>query len=171
MADNTTLYSGDVIRDVQKGSGPKTTVVVVDQGGSGTESLMTAAAMADAVSNPTVLLLSAAGIIYNGSTWDRQRSVVNGQDSDGTGITAAGLVGQYDDILTGAVTENQFAPVRISRRRALLVEGVADGLPMNVALSAGMGRVEALLVELVKQLSYLTEIDADWEALAEAEEG
>ena len=48
-------------------------------------------------------------------------------DSTGTGIQAVGIVGQFDDAATATVTENQFAPVRISTRRALLVEGVASG--------------------------------------------
>jgi len=45
MSDNTSLnpgVAGDVIRDIDKGAGVKTQVVVVDLGGSGAESLLTA---------------------------------------------------------------------------------------------------------------------------------
>ena len=61
--------------------------------------------------------------IYNGSTWDRQRPISNSLDSTGTGITAAGLVAQFDDTTPSTVTENQFSTVRMSSRRALYVEG------------------------------------------------
>lgn len=82
--------------------------------------LPAAAAAADGgsgtVSAPTVLSFAA---IYNGSTRDRQRSVVNGQDTTGTGIAAAGILAQYDDTATSTVTENQFAPLRETSGRGL----------------------------------------------------
>ncbi len=59
--------------------------------------------------------------------------VSNGLDTTAAGVLAAGLVGQLDDTATGTVTENQFAPVRISSRRALLVEGVASGTAVPVS--------------------------------------
>src|SRR5688500_7408530 len=43
------------------------------------------------------------------------------------------MVAQFDDASTSTVTENQFAPVRISSRRALLVEGVASGTVIPVS--------------------------------------
>lgn len=51
-------------------------------------------------------------------------------------MQAVGIVGQLDDTATAAVTEDQFAPVRISSRRALLVEGVASGTAVKVDGSA-----------------------------------
>ena len=62
--------------------------------------------------------------------------VVDGLDSTATGIQAVGIVGQFDDVTTGAVTENQFAPVRISTRRALLVEGVASGTAQPISAAS-----------------------------------
>lgn len=64
--------------------------------------------------------------------------VSNGMDTTAAGVQAVGIVGQLDDSSTGAVTENQFAPVRISSRRALLVEGVASGtaVPVSGTLTA-----------------------------------
>lgn len=63
--------------------------------------------------------------------------VSNGLDTTGAGVIAAGVVGQFDDASTGAVTENQFAPIRISSRRALLVEGVASGTVIPVSDGGG----------------------------------
>lgn len=94
-----------------------------------------AAALADATGNPTTVLTGAANEVFNGTTWDRQRSVAAAMDTTGTGIAAAGLLGQLDDTATAAVTENQFAPVRISTRRALLIEGVASGTAIATTVS------------------------------------
>ena len=95
--------------------------------------LPAAAALADAASaTPTTPTVGAVGLVMNATTLDRQRAVVNALDSTGTGIAAAGLVGQLDDVATGTVTENQFAPVRISSRRAILIEGVASGTAITV---------------------------------------
>ena len=55
-----------------------------------------------------------------------------GLDTTGAAVQAVGVVGQYDDASTSTVTENQFAPVRISSRRALLVEGVSSGTAVTV---------------------------------------
>lgn len=63
--------------------------------------------------------------------------VSNGLDTTATGVLAAGLVAQLDDTATGTVTENQFAPVRMSTRRALLVEGVASGTVVPISDGGG----------------------------------
>lgn len=72
---------------------------------------------------------------FNGTTWDRQRSVVNGQDSVGTGIQAAGLIAQFDDVSPGTVTENQFAPLRMNSARQIYVD---TELPAAAALADGV---------------------------------
>lgn len=90
----------------------------------------------DAVANPTTSTIAAHNYTYNGTNWDRRRSVIAAQDSTGTGIAAAGILGQFDDAATATVTENQFAPVRISTRRALLIEGVASGTVVPVSLTS-----------------------------------
>jgi hypothetical protein len=74
--------------------------------------------------------------------------VSNGMDVTGATVPAAGIVGQFDDVATGTVTENQFAPVRISSRRAMLVEGVASGTAVNTSTvltegSAAIGKLAA----------------------------
>jgi hypothetical protein len=63
--------------------------------------------------------------------------VSNGMDVTGAAVQAVGLVAQFDDVSVGTVTENQFAPVRISSRRALLVEGVASGTVLPVSDGGG----------------------------------
>lgn len=62
--------------------------------------------------------------------------VSNGMDVTGAAVQAVGIVGQFDDTAPGAVTENQFAPVRISTRRALLVEGVASGTAQPISAAS-----------------------------------
>lgn len=81
--------------------------------------LPAAAALADSKANPTTPIIANAPYVWNGSTWDRQKSAVNALNSTGTGLPQAVLVGQYDDVSPTAVTENQFAHVRTSSRRAL----------------------------------------------------
>lgn len=95
--------------------------------------LPAAAALGDGTANPTAPAVGSFPHVWDGSDWSRLREIVNGLDSAGTGILAAGLAGHFDDASTGAVTENQFAPVRISSRRALLVEGVASGTAVTVS--------------------------------------
>lgn len=59
--------------------------------------------------------------LYNGSSYDRWRSVVNGTNSTGTGIGAIGILAQVDDTSPTSITENQFGNVRMSTDRSLLV--------------------------------------------------
>jgi hypothetical protein len=98
--------------------------------------LLAVAVLADATANPTPTSLGTFPHIFNGTTWDRVRSVVAGQDTTGTGILASGMLAQFDDATPAAVSENQFAPLRLSTRRALLVEGVASGTNVNVNVAA-----------------------------------
>lgn len=53
------------------------------------------------------------------AAWHRQRTMENAADSTGTGITAAGLMAQYDDTSPSAVTENRFGNVRMDAARIL----------------------------------------------------
>lgn len=56
------------------------------------------------------------------------------------------ISGQFDDVATNTVTENQIAPVRISSRRALLVEGVASGTTIPVTEASGAAAAASLSV-------------------------
>jgi hypothetical protein len=57
--------------------------------------------------------------IYNGTTYDRQASIINATNSVGTGIAAAGVLAQFDDVAPTAITENQFGNLRMSANRNL----------------------------------------------------
>lgn len=61
---------------------------------------------------------------------------IAGLDAGDNRLEASVLCGQLDDSATASVTEGQFAPARISTRRALLVEGVGSGTPVPVAYGA-----------------------------------
>jgi len=97
--------------------------------------LPAAAALGDgAPGTPTTPTIGAMGLLFNATnTVDRQRAVINGMNSDGTGVTAAGILGQLDDTGTSSVTEDSLGIVRISARRALLVEGVTSGTAVAVS--------------------------------------
>lgn len=66
--------------------------------------------------------LPAIGWLFNGTNFDRVRSVINGQNTTGTGVVAAGILGHFDDVSASTVTENQFAPIRMSSRRNMYAE-------------------------------------------------
>jgi len=137
--DTATLVTPSVGLPVGDAGGSLTVDGTVAVSGTVTvdSELPAAAALADAASAaPTAPTLGAVPLLMNATTVDRARAVVNGLDSAGTGVQAAGMVGQLDDTATGAVTENQFAPVRISSRRALLVEGVAGATAVKIDGSA-----------------------------------
>lgn len=59
----------------------------------------------------TYLFASAA------ATWERARRIENALNTTGSGVTAAGMVAQFDDVSPTAITENQFGAVRISANR------------------------------------------------------
>lgn len=65
--------------------------------------------------------------------------VSNGLDTTAVGVQAVGIVGQLDDVGTGAVTENQFAPVRITTARRLMTSATVDA-----ALPAGTNAIGKL---------------------------
>lgn len=77
---------------------------------------------ADALANPAQVGITTYGMAYNGTTWDRLRSIINATNSVGTGIAAVGLVAQLDDTSPTTITENQFGNVRMSPTRALYHE-------------------------------------------------
>lgn len=85
-----------------------------------TSPVTTQAAGADAVSN-TFNAYFSVGLNYtfNGTTWDRSRSIINATNSTGTGIIAVGNLAQFDDTSPTSITENQFGNLRMSANRNL----------------------------------------------------
>jgi hypothetical protein len=94
--------------------------------------LNAAAALSDTIANPTTAMVGSANMIWDGSQWVRRKQVVNAIDTTGAGFPGAAIMAQFDDASTGTVTENQFSTVRMSSRRALLIEGVASGTAITV---------------------------------------
>lgn len=81
-----------------------------------------------------------ANLVYNGATLDLTRSAINAANSTGTGIAAAALLAQVDDVSPNAPTENNFGNVRMSTDRMLLVK--ANPYPnLSTPLTAGSGNV------------------------------
>jgi hypothetical protein len=75
MADNSTFdpgAGGDTYRSKDR-AGVKTEIVGLDIGIGGTETLMTAAALADTTANPTTAPWAGMLMCFNGTTWDRLR--------------------------------------------------------------------------------------------------
>lgn len=102
---------------LQIGSKGSLQVNLLNVNGTG-ELFLTSAALADTASaTPATTTVGAVPLLMNASSLDRARAVVNATDSVGTGIAAAGIVGQFDDVSPGTVTENRFGNIRMSVRR------------------------------------------------------
>lgn len=86
----------------------------------GTNDSSFSTALADALSNTNNFLpVSAYALLYNGTTFDRFRSIINANNTIGTGILAAGILSQFDDVAPTSITENQFGNLRMSANRNL----------------------------------------------------
>lgn len=68
----------------------------------------------------TTLGVASFGLVYNGTNFQRQRSIINATDSTGIGIAATGILAQLDDTSPTSITENQFGNVRMAADRSLL---------------------------------------------------
>ncbi len=78
-------------------------------------SLATTNNSSDAVGTAgTVISVGSFTKLFTGSAWALARSVSASTDSVGTGIAAAGMVGQCDDTTPTQITENQFGNARIT---------------------------------------------------------
>ncbi len=77
---------------------------------------MRASSVGDGISSG---VLANAPYLFNGTNNDRTRSIINATDTTGTGVVAAGMLGQFDDTSPGTVTENRFGNIRMSGRREM----------------------------------------------------
>lgn len=118
-----------------------------------------AAALADAVSNPSTISLAAAGLFFNGTTWDRMRGdTTNGLDVDVTRIipgTGATHLGKAED---AAAASGDVGVAALAVRRDASASGVgSDGDYANLAVDANgrlwthdeLGPTEANLTAVV----------------------
>jgi hypothetical protein len=85
--------------------------------------LPTAASRSDGESaTPTTPMVAGMNYVLNGTTLDRQRSVITGTNSTGTGIAAVGLVAQLNEVNPTSITEGRFGNLKINAKRELKVE-------------------------------------------------
>jgi hypothetical protein len=80
------------------------------------------------------LLTAFGGYGFNGTDWDRVRTVANGANTAGTGVVAAGLMAQGDDASIQAITENSFGNLRQSLDNHLLLASTASVVPYSPIL-------------------------------------
>lgn len=143
---------------------------------NGTTGASVSSGGSDAVSNTNGgLIVYSRGNIFNGTTYDRGRSVIDATNSIGTGITAVGLVAQLDDTSPTTITENQFGNLRMSPNRALIVKPYATG-SQDWAYAAASGGISnttnpVLLVAATASLrNYLNSCQISSDALGAATE-
>lgn len=98
----------------------------------------------DAFANAVGAITATQTMVFDDPTnqWKLTRGSALGRDSTGVGITATGLMGQLDDVTPTGVTENRFAHLRMTARRALhgvlrdsSGRGGAPGPPISTAAS------------------------------------
>jgi hypothetical protein len=88
-----------------------------------------------AASDQSLLTDTRLRLMNGSSTWDRARSVINATDSTGTGIAAAGLLGQCDDTAPTATTENQFGNLRRDCATAALATEIMPTTASTAAIA------------------------------------
>lgn len=114
----------------------------------------------DAYTNQTDLeQVQAFGMVYNGTTWDRVREAINALNSIGTGIFAAQMVAQFDDVSPTAITENQFGNLRMSANRnayTTLRDAAGNERGANVDANNNLGVV--LAAETTKVLGTIRNV-------------
>lgn len=116
------------------------------QDGSG-NALVSVATQADATANATRgLYVTSFGMTFNsaGGSWDRMIGVNQTLNSAGSGLLAAGLAGQFDDVAPTAVTENQFGNLRVSTNRNLygtIRDAAGNERGANVDANSNLGVV------------------------------
>ncbi len=91
--------------------------------------------------------------IFNGTTWDRRRSIINATNSVGTGIAAAGIVAQFDDVAPTAISENQFGNSRMSANRNLYVtlrDAAGNERGLNIDANNALATTTTLAAETTK---------------------
>jgi len=109
--------------------------------------LPAAAALANDTASPTAPAVGAFGMVRDvgDGNWDMMTAIQAAPNlaAADSGVQAVGLMAQLDDTSPTSITENQFGNVRMSSRRALLVEGVASGTAIQVGDNSGTLTVDA----------------------------
>lgn len=141
-------------------------LAAISDGNGGGASWAGIAGQGDGGTSVNAVYANSRGFLFNGtgSTWDRTRTVINATDSIGTGIAAAGILGQVDEVSPTTITENQFGNVRMSPGRALYTEEMGR-LFLNLASQAtttiktGAGFFHALIINTPAATGVITIYD------------
>lgn len=102
-----------------------------------------------------------ANTLFNNTSWDRVRSIINATNSSGTGIAAAGLVAQLDDTSPTSITENNFGNLRMGTSRQLLTDRVSPYPYLSTPVTNSSGNVAnasavATLAGTANKTTYIT---------------
>ena len=152
---NSTLPTYTALDRTQAQFGSRGSLNVTLYGFNSTSPIDEAAMNADGTSAlQHGLYVQNVGRLWNGSTLDRTRSVINATDSTGTGIAAAGILAQCDETSPTATTENQFGNVtRNCATGALKVERDGDlynhitaAAPTATVVKSGAGRLHKICI-------------------------
>lgn len=114
--------------------------------------------------------------VYNGTTSDLLRSVLNGTNSVGTGILAAGLVAQFDDTSIVAPTENSFGNVRMTPNHSLIewpFESPTNSWQYAAAAAGLANSTTAVTIKAAAAAglrNYITGLQISWPTLGAATE-
>jgi hypothetical protein len=146
MADNSVFdpgTGGDTYRSKDR-AGVKTEIVGLDIGIGGTETLMTAAALADTTSNPTTAPWAGMLMCFNGTTWDR----VRGDTTNGIFAnvktsalpTGAATSAKQPALGTAGTASADVITVQgIASMTAVKVDGSAVTQPVSGTVTANLG--------------------------------
>lgn len=97
--------------------------------------LPTAAASADALANPTITQIGCENMVFNGTTWDRERSAGIGNNVASTGLQADVGYGQFNSTLP-TVTTGNYAAIQIDSSGRTMQSPLADNASVSTALGA-----------------------------------
>jgi hypothetical protein len=146
LSDNSTFdpgTGGDTYRSKDR-AGVKTEIVGLDIGIGGTETLMTAAALADTTSNPTTAPWAGMLMCFNGTTWDR----VRGDTTNGIFAnvktsalpTGASIASKQPALGTaGSASADVITVQGIASMTAVKVDGSAVTQPVSGTVTANLG--------------------------------
>jgi hypothetical protein len=146
LTDNSVFdpgTGGDTYRSKDR-AGVKTEIVGLDIGIGGTETLMTAAALADTTSNPTTAPWAGMLMCFNGTTWDR----VRGDTTNGIFAnvktsalpTGASTSAKQPALGTAGTASADVITVQgIASMTAVKVDGSAVTQPVSGTVTANLG--------------------------------
>ena len=134
--DAVNVFHQSTIRHISSVTHVGGTISLVNQ--AGTYALTLTTSTGDTLSTGTAASLTTSGLTLLSDlagTWSRAREVASFSTGSlaGTGVFASGLLAQLDDTAPYVPVEGQYSTLRLSSRRALLIEGVSSGASIAIA--------------------------------------